>query len=59
MHLNGDLEIRSPTYLLKNLTKMSNKVHNHPQTARKSLLHQVLMKMLVLYALREVEMTWR
>jgi hypothetical protein len=59
MHLNGDIEMSLPFYLLKSLTKMSKRVQNHPQTARKSLFHQGLMKMLVLYALREVQMTWR
>jgi hypothetical protein len=59
MHLNGDTKMILPFYLLKSLTKMSKRVQNHPQTAHKSLFHQGLIKMLVLYALREVQMTWR
>jgi len=59
MHLNGDIETSLPFYLLKCLTKMSKRVQNRPQTSRKILFFQGLMKMLDLYALREVQMTWR
>jgi hypothetical protein len=59
MHLNGDVEMSLPFYLLKSLTKMSKRVHNYPATARRSLFHQGMIKMLVLYALREVKVTWK
>jgi hypothetical protein len=38
---------------------MAKRVKNHPQTSHKSLFHQGLIKMLVMYALREVQVTWR
>jgi hypothetical protein len=56
MNINGDIEISLPFCLLKSLTKISKRVQNHPQIARKSLFHQGLIKMLVLYAFREVQM---
>jgi hypothetical protein len=59
MHLNGDTKMSLSFYMLKILTKMSKRVQNHPQTSHKSLFHQGLIKMLVMYALREVQMTWR
>jgi hypothetical protein len=48
-----------PFYLLKSLTKMAKRVQSNPGTAHKSLFHQGLIKMLVLYALREVRVSWK
>jgi hypothetical protein len=44
---------------VKILTKMVKRVQSDPQNAPKSLFHKGLMKMLVLYALREVQVTSR
>jgi hypothetical protein len=57
MHLNGDIPLCFPFYLLKRLTKMSKRVQTHPATAGKSLFHQGLIKTLVLYALRELQLS--
>jgi hypothetical protein len=55
MHLNGGMKMGLPFYLLKCLTKIAKRVQIHHQTAHKSLFHQGLIKMLVMYALREVQ----
>jgi hypothetical protein len=57
MHLNGDAKMSFPFYLLKSLTKMDKRVQSNLGTAHKSLFHQGLIKMLVLYALREVRVS--
>jgi hypothetical protein len=58
MHLNGDYPLNLPYFLLKILTKMSKRVQSHPATAKSSLFHQVLIKTLVVSALREVQKPW-
>jgi hypothetical protein len=58
MHLNGDKEMNLPFYLLKSLTKMSKQVHNYPQTTHKSLYLQGFIKILVLFSLSELGMSW-
>jgi hypothetical protein len=58
MHLNGDKEMNLPFYLLKILTKMSKRVQNYPQTSHRSLYHQGFIKILVLFALSELGMSW-
>jgi hypothetical protein len=58
MHLNGDKEMNLPFYLLKILTKMSKRVQNYPQTAHRSLYHQGFIKILVLFSLSELGMSW-
>jgi hypothetical protein len=57
MHLNGDHEMNFPFYLLKRLKKMAKRIHNHPKDSHKSLFHQGLIIMLVMYALREVQVS--
>jgi hypothetical protein len=57
MHLNGDAEMSLPFYLLKSFTKMVKRVQSNLGTAHKSLFHQGLIKMLVLYALREAQVS--
>jgi hypothetical protein len=59
MHLNGDVEMSLPFYLLKRLTKMSKTIQNYPAIAHRILFHQGMIKMLVQYALREVKVTWK
>jgi hypothetical protein len=59
MHLNGDMQMNLPFFLLKSLTKMEKKVQSNPRTDDKSLFHQGLIKRLVLYALSEVRVSWR
>jgi hypothetical protein len=58
VHLNGDITLCFPFYLLRSLAKMSKRVQNHPTTADKSMFHQGLIKSLVLYALRELQLSW-
>ena len=58
MHLNGDKEMNLPLYLLKILTKMSKRIHNYPKASHISLYHQGLIKILVLFALNELEIPW-
>jgi hypothetical protein len=58
MHLNGDYPLNLPYFLLKSLEKMSKRVQSHPTTAKGSLFHQVLIKTLVISALREVQKPW-
>jgi hypothetical protein len=58
MHLNGDYPLNLPYFLLKSLAKMSKRVQSHPSTAKGSLFHQVLIKTLVVSALREVQKPW-
>jgi hypothetical protein len=59
MHLNGDMEMDFPFYLLKSLTKMTKRIQSHPKTAHTSLYHQGLIKMLVMYAFSEVQVSWK
>jgi len=58
MHLNGDIPLCFPLFLLKHLSKMSKRIQSHPATASKSLFHQRLIKTLVMYALGEVQHPW-
>jgi hypothetical protein len=58
MHLNGDKEMHFPFYLLKSLKKMAKKIHSHPQNAHQSLFHQGLIKIMVMYALNELQLSW-
>jgi hypothetical protein len=58
MHLNGDIPLCLPFFLLKILTKMSKRIQSHPATASKSIFHQRLIKVLVVYALDEVNHSW-
>jgi hypothetical protein len=58
MHLNGDIPLCFPFFLLKILSKMSKRIQSHPATASKSLFHQRLIKTLVMYALGEVQHPW-
>jgi hypothetical protein len=59
MHLNGDGEMNFPFYLLKSLTKMEKKVQTNPKNVDKVLFHQGLIKILVMYALSELQVTWK
>jgi hypothetical protein len=59
MHLNGDYPLNLPHFLLKILTKISKRVQSHPTIAKSSLFHLVLIKTLVMSALREVQQPWR
>jgi hypothetical protein len=58
MHLNGDKEMNLPFYLLKILTKMAKRVQNYPQSSHRSLYHQGFIKILVIYALSELQISW-
>jgi hypothetical protein len=58
MHLNGDIPLCLPFFLLKSMSKMSKRIQSHPATASKSPFHQRLIKTLVLYALGEVQRPW-
>jgi hypothetical protein len=58
MHLNGDIPLSLPFFLLKSLTKMSKRIQSHPAIASKSLFHQRLINVLVVYALNEVNHSW-
>jgi hypothetical protein len=58
MHLNGDYPLNLPYFLLKSLTKMSKRVQSLSTNAKSSLFHQVLIKTLVMSALRELQKTW-
>jgi hypothetical protein len=59
MHLNGDKEMNLPFYLLKILTKMSKRIQNYPEAAHRSLYHQGFIKILVLFSLSELGMSWK
>ena len=58
MHLNGDYLLNLPYFLLKSLTKMSKRVQSLSTNAKSSLFHQVLIKTLVMSALRELQKPW-
>jgi hypothetical protein len=58
MHLNGDYPLNLPYFLLKSLTKMSKRVQSLSSNAKSSLFHQVLIKTLVVSALREIQKPW-
>jgi hypothetical protein len=58
MHLSGDKELNLPFYLLKILTKMARRVQSHPKSSHGSLYLQGLIKILVLFALGEIEIPW-
>jgi hypothetical protein len=58
MHLSGDKELNLPFYFLK-ILKMSRRVQSHPESAHRSLYHQGFIKILVLFALDEIEMPWK
>jgi hypothetical protein len=57
MHLNGNHEMNFPFYLLKRLTKMAKRIQSQPKTIHKILFHQGIIKILVIYALREVQVS--
>jgi hypothetical protein len=57
MHLNGDIPLCFPFFLLKSLSKMSKRIQYNLATASKSIFHQRLIKNLVMYSLGEVY--WR
>jgi hypothetical protein len=54
MHLNGDYPLILPYFLLKSLAKMSKRVQSHPSKEKSSMFHLVLIKTLVVSALREI-----
>jgi hypothetical protein len=58
MHLSGDKELNLSFYFLKSLTKMARRVQGHPESSHRILYHQGLIKILVLFALDEIEMSW-
>jgi hypothetical protein len=58
MHLNDDYPLNFPYFLLKSLTKMSKRVQSLSSNAKSSLFHQVLIKTLVVSALREIQKPW-
>jgi hypothetical protein len=58
MHLSGDKELNLFFYLLKILTKMARRVHGHPESTHRSMYHQGLIKILVLFVLDEIETSW-
>jgi hypothetical protein len=55
IHVNGENPLNLPFFLLKILSKMSKRIQTHPKTTKKSLVHQGLIKTLVIYALSEVQ----
>jgi hypothetical protein len=55
----SDGEMNLPFYLLKSLTKMEKKVQANPKIVDKILFHQGLIKILVMYALSELQVTWK
>ena len=58
-HLNGYAQMNLLVYLLKSLNKMAKRVQSNPRIVDKSLFHQGLIKSLVLYAVSEVQVSWR
>jgi len=50
-HLNGEIKVNLPHFLLQSLTKMSKKVQKYPNSADSSLIHQSLITMLLCKAL--------
>jgi hypothetical protein len=58
MHLSGDKEFNLSFYLIKILTKMARRVQVHPESSHKIMYHQGLIKILVLFMLDEIEMSW-
>jgi hypothetical protein len=58
IHVNGDYPLNLPYLLLNILSKMSKRIQSHPATAKNSLFHQGLIKMLVLFSLNEVQRSW-
>jgi hypothetical protein len=58
IHLNGDIPLCFPFFLLKSLSNMSKRIQTHPATTRKRIFHQILIKTLVMYALGEVQHSW-
>jgi hypothetical protein len=43
---------------VKILTKMEKKVQSHPKTTDKILFHQGLIKIMVMHALNELQVSW-
>jgi hypothetical protein len=59
MHLNySGIPLCIPLFLLKISTKMPKIIQSNPATASKSFFHQRLIKVLVMYALDEVNHSW-
>jgi hypothetical protein len=58
MHINDDYPLNLPYFLLKSLTKISKKVQWISTNAKGSLFHQVLIKTLVMYALKKLQKPW-
>jgi hypothetical protein len=55
MHLNDDYPLNLPYFLLKILSNMSKRVQSLSSNAKSNLFHQVLIKTLVVSALREIQ----
>ena len=53
MHLSGDQKLNLPYYLLKSLQKMIARIHNHQEHTVRSLFHQGLIKLLIVFYLRK------
>ena len=53
MLLSGDQKLNLPYYLLKSLQKMIARLHNHQEYIVRSLFHQGLIKLLIVFHLKK------
>ena len=58
MHLSGDQKLNLPYYLLKSLQKMIARIQNHQEHRVRSLFHQGLIKLLIVFHLKKKGQTW-
>ena len=53
MHLSGDKKLNLPYYLLKSMQKMIARIHSHHEHTVRSLFHQGLIKLLIVFHRRK------
>ena len=58
MHLSGDKKLNLPYYLFKSMQKMIARIHSHREHIVRSLFHQGLIKLLIVFHLKKKGKTW-
>ena len=59
MHLSGEKKMNFPYYMLKSIQKMIVRVHSHQEHTVRSLFHQGLIKLLIVFHLKKKGKTWK
>ena len=59
MHLSGKKKMNFPYYLLKSIQKMITRVQSHQEHIVRSLFHQGLIKLLIVFHLNKKGKAWK